>query len=97
MRAAAVHPEQLALRPQPRVHGSPAHLEELDLLREAVLSSRADAELAALPHARPCRCGARAWGYGRHCCRCGREQAAPLDQYPADCRWGRSSSAPARL
>lgn len=73
MRAPVVHPDQLALAPVPRRRPG-ARTAELDLLREAVLTAQAEAELTALPHAAPCRCGPRAWGHGRHCCRCGRDQ-----------------------
>jgi hypothetical protein len=89
-----VHPEQLELAPERRVPLARA-LAELDLAAMVRNLAADHAERLAAPRARPCRCGPRAWGHGRHCCRCGRDLQA-LDQYlpRAD---GVDEGAPARL
>jgi hypothetical protein len=90
-----VHPEQLELEPERRRSDYENALHDLDLAAMARNLAADHAERLNAARAAPCRCGPRAWGHARHCCRCGHD-LRPLDQYHAAAD-GVVVSAPARL
>jgi hypothetical protein len=71
--AVRVHPEQLELIPERRRADPQAALTDLDLAAMTRSLAAEHADRLAGQRARPCRCGARAWGEGSHCWRCGRD------------------------